>query len=140
MSPTAQLIGAQLLAALALSVPAVGLIGACAGWVPILGTAAGAFATWLVWGRLAPERLTRPSIRRMALRSGAAHALVVAASYVACYSIFPDSFSFEPLALVIIAPVLGLGGGGVALAMTLVAGDGAAAALGVELQPPDPRN
>lgn len=132
----AVLIGVQLAGALVLSIPALTLIGACAGWVPALGTALGGLAVWMSWGKRQPERLQRARIRKLALASGLAHGVGAGALYGVAYLAQPDWFDFGPTALLALVPAVGLGAGGVSLALTLVAGDGAAAALGIALEPP----
>lgn len=130
---SAVLVGLQLGGALTVTLPAVAWIGACAGWVPVLGTLAATFLLVLWWGKRRPGFLTRTRVRRLALHSGLAHAPMVGLSYAASYLIFPDMFAFPPHALALLAPTLGLAGGIVAMVLTLCAGDGAAAALGGEL-------
>ena len=130
------LIGVQMAGAIVLSIPALTLIGACAGWVPALGTALGGLAVWMFWGRRQPERLQRAHIRKLALGSGLAHGLGAGAVYGLVYLVQPSWFDFGPVALLALVPAIGLGAGGLALALTLVAGDGAAAALGIALEPP----
>ena len=58
---------------------------------------------------------------------------VVAGAYVLVYAVQPDAFDFSTSALALLAPTLGAAGGLVAMVLTLVAGDGAASALGSKL-------
>lgn len=127
------LIALQVSGALALSVPAMLLIGACAGWVPVVGTLLTSFLVALWWGARRPGFLTRPRIRRLAVHSGLAHAPVIGGIYATAYLLWPAAFDFPPTALLLLAPVLGAAGGLVAAVLTLCGGDGAAAALGGQL-------
>jgi len=128
------LVAVQLGSALALTVPALLLLGACAGWVPVVGTLAGSFFVSLWWGRRRPGSLTRPRIKRLSVHSGLVHAPLAGLGYAAAYALAPTSFDFEPQALLLLAPVLGFAGGLVAMVLTLCGADGAAAALRTQLE------
>jgi len=134
-SDAAILIGTQLVVAVGITVPAMLLIGACAGWVPVTGTLAGSFFATLWLGRRSTEGLTRPRIKRLSVQSGLVHGPLAGLAYAAAYLIFPDAFEFSPLALLALAPVLGFAAGLVAMVLTLCGADGAAAALGRPLGP-----
>lgn len=127
------LIAAQVGLAAGISVPALLVVGACAGWVPLIGTLLAPFALVLWWGWRRPGWLSRARVRRLASLSGVAHAPLVAGVYAAAWLALPDAFAFEASALALLAPVLGLGGGVVAAALTLCAGDAAATVIGVDL-------
>ncbi|MFK7930231.1 MAG: hypothetical protein AB8H79_18730 [Myxococcota bacterium] len=136
----ARLILAQIVCAAALAIPAVTLIGACAAWVPVAGTAFGGFLVWILLGRADPARLTRVVIRRISLLSAVTHGPLIGVAYAVFYVVASDQFDIPPSALWFLCPALGLGGAAVALAMTLVAGDAAAATLGLTLEPPARRS
>ena len=130
--------GLQLGLAAFLSIPALLMLGACAAWVPLVGTLGGSFA-WCLWrGKRDPAWLTRDRIRRLSVASGLVHGPLVALAYAGLWMAMPDAFSFQASALALLAPVLGVAGGFVALGLTLCGGDGAAAALGSWL--PDVRS
>lgn len=131
---SAVLVGVQVSAALAFTLPAMLLIGMCAGWVPAVGTLLGSFLVSVWWGRRRPGFLSRQRIRRLAVHSGLAHAPLVGIAYAASYAAWPDAFEFQATALLLLAPALGFAGGIVAAVLTLCGADGAAAALGESLQ------
>lgn len=124
----AALVAVQLVGAALVGLPVLALGGFCAAWVPPAGAAAAAFGFFLFAGRGAP--LARATVRALALGSGLAHGALVAIGYAVAVAAWPDAFSFPPSATLFLAPLLGVAGGLAAAALTLCAGDGAAAAAG----------
>ena len=120
----------QIAGAAALAVPTLLLGGFCAAWVPPIGTIAAAFFVFFAHFQRDPASLSRLTIRRLALGSGALHAVVVSVAYASVYLASPQSFTFELGAALVIAPVIGIASGGVAAVLTLCAGDGAASTVG----------
>lgn len=124
------LIGLQALAAVTVATPALLVVGACAAWVPLLGTTAAAFVWMRRRGVRSPQWLSRARVRRLAVHSGFVHGLLATVAYVVAYAALPSQFDVPATAVLLLAPTLGIGVGLVALAVTLCGGDGAAASLG----------
>jgi len=129
----------QMLAAVAFLLPAW-LLGGCAAWVPALGTLIASFAVHLWWGMREPRWLDRARVRRNALGSGILHAPLFAAGYTLLWVTQPAWFGFGWEGVASLAPILGLGGGALAMALTLAGGDAAAAAVGTSLDVPIDRH
>jgi hypothetical protein len=124
------LIALQIVAAALVTVPAVLLLGACAAWVPVLGTLATAFVVLRWHGARHPRWLTRDRVRQLSVHSGLVHAALGAVTYGLAYTAAPATFDLPPAAVLLLAPILGAGAGLVALVVTLCAGDAAAHSLG----------
>jgi hypothetical protein len=142
LGQAAPLVAAQLAGAALLAAPVLAFGGFCAAWVPPLGATAAAFAVFL-WIARSRDRLSRARVRALALVSGAAHGILAALAYGAAVVVAPEAFSFPPSAALFLAPLLGVAAALVAAALTLCAGDGAAAASGgfaeAAPSPPDAR-
>jgi hypothetical protein len=128
----ATLILAQVGAALVCLAPAW-VLGACAGWVPAVGTVLASFFVHLWIGQRRPGWLDRARVRTNSLGSAFVHAPILGGTYALLWFLYPDWFGFGWNGVLVLAPVLGLGGGAVALALTLAGGDAAAAAVGASL-------
>jgi hypothetical protein len=124
----AALVALQLAGAAAVGLPVLAVGGFCAAWVPPAGAAGAAFLFFLFIGR--QGSLDRATIRALSLGSGLAHGALVAAGYAVAVAAWPTAFNFPLSATLFLAPLLGVAGGLVAAALTLCAGDGAAAAVG----------
>ena len=97
------------------------------GGFSVLPIPAGLFlGALLFFWLLDPTPLTRPRVRWASKSCGMLSIVVFTLLYWTLFALDPQSFSLEFTEVVWLGPVLGLGGGLLAMACTLIAGDTAA--------------